>query len=46
MKLIKAINCCFFPIEEDEQITISDGIWFYGMLLLFIIIGLVSIIAS
>lgn len=36
MRIVKALNNYFF---DDDSITIGDGLWFYGILLLLLIIG-------
>lgn len=29
---MRRINEFFFPIEADEDLSLHDGIWFYGLL--------------
>lgn len=33
-RLIRKVNEYFFPLEEDEQLTIRDGLWFYGTIVI------------
>lgn len=44
-RIIRKINEYFFPIEEDEEITTSDGLWFYGIIAIMIIVAAGTITA-
>ena len=38
---MRKINNFFFLLDEGEKLHISDAIWFYGSLSLFMLIALV-----